>query len=317
MGVSVLIPAFNEERTLQRLLPSLHQAVRLNTQITEIVLVSSPSTDHTQVVCSFEARRNRYVRHVPLTEWKPKYEALVHGASVAQNEWLLVLDADVQVSGETVAALASLAHGKPSIVQARNVPDCMEALLNSSFDNYPILLVWAVLTSLAWHWIRSERPELRWAVSAHCYLCHRAILPHYWPAPLLDDISIGLNCSDLGHIIQYAPHLSVTFRPAQNWGDFCRQKLRNRIGLAQMHRLAPRQIDTLRRTFRSCLSRGDCLSSEFRQRYASVVTFLLALDALLWWLARALQIGGVGAKGKWRSAQSTKQILSKHHATRS
>src|SRR5437762_1879191 len=113
MSVSVLIPAFNEEQTLQRLLPSLHQAVKLNTQITEIVLVSSPSTDHTQVVCSFEAQRNRYVRHAPLTEWRPKYEALVHGASVAQNEWLLVLDADVQVSGETVAALASLTQAKP------------------------------------------------------------------------------------------------------------------------------------------------------------------------------------------------------------
>jgi len=317
MGVSVLVPVLNEERTLQRLLPSLHHAVKLNTQITEIVLVSSPSRDQTQVVCSFEARRNDYVQHIALAEWRPKYEALVCGASVAQNEWLLVLDADVQASGETVAALASLTQATPSIVQVRNVPDCMEAMLDSSSDNCSILLVWALLISLAWHWIRSERAELRWAVSAHCYLCHRDILPRNWPAPLLDDISIGLNCSNLGHIIQYAPHLSVTFRPAQNWGDFCRQKLRNRIGLAQMHRVAPRQIDSLRRAFRSCLFRGDCLGSELRQRYASAVKSLLVLDAFLWSLARALQIGGVGATGRWRSAQSTKQIVNSHHESRS
>jgi|GEM_PF-5770894 glycosyltransferase involved in cell wall biosynthesis len=317
MGVSVLIPAFNEEQTLLRLLPSLHQAVQLNNQITEIVLVSSPSTDRTQPLCAFEKECNRYIQHVQLAQWIPKYKALVHGASVAANEWLLVLDADVQASGHTLAALASLTQPSPGIVQARNVPDCLDAILASALDNASILLVWASLTSLAWHWIRSERPELRWAVSAHCYLCHRKILPTYWPSPLLDDITVGLNCSSLGHIIHYAPHLSVTFRPAQTWRDFCRQKLRNRIGLAQLRRVAPDETDTLRRAFRSCLSRGECLDKEFQRRYAPAVTSLLAIDALLWWFARTLQIVGIGKKGKWRPVRSTKETFSSVSATRS
>lgn len=310
MSVSILIPALNEEQTLLRLLPSLIRAVELNPVITEIVLVSSPSADHTEAICSSESKRRTYVKHLVLMQWMPKFNALTCGAAAANNDWLLVMDADVQASGQTLAALSSLTDCSPGIVQARNVPDCFEAILATRSGNSPALLTWAVLTAMAWHWIRSQRPDLRWAVSAHCYLCHRSVLPTDWPAPLLDDISIGLNCCNQGHMIRYAPELTVVFRPAQTWGDFLQQKLRNRIGLAQMHRVAPGKIESLRHAFRSCLFDGNCLEEGFRQRYASAVTSLLAIDELLWWLATGLDVVGAGSRGRWRAAKSTKECAS-------
>lgn len=307
MSVSILIPALNEEHTLTRLLPYLVQAVELNPCITEVLIVSCPSTDRTTELCSSASHRWNFIKHIASTEWIPKFIALARGSAEANNDWLIIMDADVHASSEMLSALASRATLKPCIVQARNQPDCLEKIRATTSVNVPFELLWAALTSLAWHWIRTNRSDLRWAVSAHCYLCHRSAIPSNCPARFPDDISIGLNCWDHGFPIHYAPEIRVIFRPAQTLGDFLRQKLRNRIALAHMQRLAPDKIEDLRSAFRECLSNRSCLQ-EFCPRSASLaINTLLALDAALWQTAKVLAVAGFGSKGRWRSARSTKQ----------
>ncbi len=306
-SVSILIPALNEEQTLTRLLPFLVQAVELNSCITEVLLVSSPSTDRTAELCSSATRGWSFIKHLALTEWVPKFNVLARGSAEAKNDWLIVMDADVQASCEMLATLASHTSSEPRIVQARNVPDCLERIQATNSENVPIQLLWAALTSLAWHWIRSNRHDLRWAVSAHCYLCHRSVFPTNCPARFPDDMSIGLNCWNSGFPILYAPEIRVIFRPAQTLSDFLRQKLRNRIALAHMRKVAPEKIGDLRSAFRSCLSNGSCVEEFCPRSLSFPIKTLLALDAVLWQTAKVLAIAGFGSRGRWRAAGSTKQ----------
>ncbi len=306
VAVSLLIPALNEERTLNRLLPSALRAVQVGSPINEIVLITSPSIDQTRQICSATAQQWSFVRHILLVSWLPKLHALARGASEATNEWLLLLDADVQVSAETLIALAGHAGSRPGIVQARNVPDALANMQSHRGGNVPTLVLWAVMTSLAWHWVRTQRPDLRWAVAGQCYLCHRSIIPSHSIAVILDDVTIGLNCVRLGFPIQYCPENVVVFKPARRWGDFLRQKLRNRIGLARFHGEVPDRVEALRAAFRKCLQEGSCLEGNLGSHYRTSAKGLLLVDTALWSTARVLAAFGVGATGKWRPAISTK-----------
>ncbi len=307
MRVSVLIPALNEQRTLSRLLPSVIRAAELTPTISEILLLTSPSMDRTEEICSTAARRWGCVKHVAFTSWIPKLHALVRGATEARNEWLLLLDADIQVQPETLGALAAQAGPKPAIVQARNVPDCLDKAQAQGAGDLPTLLIWAVMTSLAWHWVRTHRADLRWAVSGQCYLCHRNIIPAHSRALVSDDVTIGLNCLKYGYPIQYSSENVVVFRPAQRWGDFLRQKLRNRIGLARLREEVPDKIEALRYAFRSCLRSGTCFEGSLPKRYWRSAKTLLFVDAVLWSSAKKLAGFGLGSSGKWRAVKSTKE----------
>jgi 4,4'-diaponeurosporenoate glycosyltransferase len=90
-GLSIIIPARNEEKNLPNLLHSLAaQSVRPG----EIIVVDDASTDHTAEV----ARQNgaRVVHSLPLPEeWRGKTWACHQGAQVAAGQRLMFLDADI------------------------------------------------------------------------------------------------------------------------------------------------------------------------------------------------------------------------------
>jgi len=94
--VSVLIPARNEEKTLQQLLPVLQQQSYLPI---EIIVYDDDSTDATwHVIHKFAASNNRIkgVKGEPLPNgWLGKNHACYQLAKHAKGDYLLFLDADV------------------------------------------------------------------------------------------------------------------------------------------------------------------------------------------------------------------------------
>ncbi len=94
--LSIIIPARNEELRLRPLLKSLNEQQFQNF---EVLVVDDGSTDETaQVAKSFGAR---VLKSELLENMQPgKANACAYGAHFATGEWILFLDADIQLVGE-------------------------------------------------------------------------------------------------------------------------------------------------------------------------------------------------------------------------
>ncbi len=96
-GVSVIIPARNEEANLPRVLESL---VRQDYPLFEIVVVDDASTDSTAAIVGRYA--NPGVRLIPIkgppANWTGKNFACWQGAKESIYPWLLFLDADTELA---------------------------------------------------------------------------------------------------------------------------------------------------------------------------------------------------------------------------
>lgn len=94
--LSIIIPARNEALRLPPLLQSL-QVQRW--QHFEVIVVDDSSSDHTAAVARAHGAKVLTCKQVG--QMKPgKSNACAYGAQFAQGEWLLFLDADVQLTGE-------------------------------------------------------------------------------------------------------------------------------------------------------------------------------------------------------------------------
>ncbi len=101
--VSVIIPARNEERNIERVIGSLAGQERLQ----EIIAVDDASTDRTAEILQHlrdEISFLRVIHNEGLPEgWTGKTYACAVGAAQAQGEWLLFTDADTEHSSGSVA----------------------------------------------------------------------------------------------------------------------------------------------------------------------------------------------------------------------
>lgn len=98
--VTLVIPAFNEERNIARVLQPVAQAVKENI-VDEVIVVDDGSKDKTcEVVGHFGYKK------ICLTENSGKGAAIKAGVDVAKNEIILIIDADL--NGLTVEHIKKL-----------------------------------------------------------------------------------------------------------------------------------------------------------------------------------------------------------------
>jgi cellulose synthase/poly-beta-1,6-N-acetylglucosamine synthase-like glycosyltransferase/peptidoglycan/xylan/chitin deacetylase (PgdA/CDA1 family)/spore germination protein YaaH len=102
LAVSVLIPAYNEERVIER---SVAQVLQSKNARVEVIVIDDGSRDRTSAIVTEAFGKNDRVRLLTI-ENGGKARALNCGLELATSEILIALDADTQFEPETIARLA-------------------------------------------------------------------------------------------------------------------------------------------------------------------------------------------------------------------
>ena len=127
--LSVIIPACNEEDTLEEALQSL---LRLEYPDLEIILINDRSTDKTGEIIEMLGGKDPRVLILHIAQlpegWLGKVHALHQGVQKASGDWLLFTDADVHFSRDILERAISYA-------QVKNV-DHLALLPNMSSSNF-------------------------------------------------------------------------------------------------------------------------------------------------------------------------------------
>ncbi len=103
--ISVVIPAFNEQESLEKFYPRLLASLKKLDKSYEIIFVDDGSTDSTLPILKKIALRDKNVRIFSFRINQGKAEALTLGFQEAKGELVVTLDADLQDRPEEISKL--------------------------------------------------------------------------------------------------------------------------------------------------------------------------------------------------------------------
>lgn len=107
--VSIIVPACNEEDTIE---PALRSLLDLTYANFEIIVINDRSSDRTGEIIRRVKQEHPHLRTLEITElpegWLGKNHALHRGAEIAAGEYLLFTDADIVFEPSTLARAMSL-----------------------------------------------------------------------------------------------------------------------------------------------------------------------------------------------------------------
>lgn len=98
LTLSVVVPAYNEEKNISEAVSAIRAELKALNICHEIILVDDGSYDQTGTIMrELSAAAPETVRYLGLTENRGKGAALASGFALAKMEWLLMMDADLQI----------------------------------------------------------------------------------------------------------------------------------------------------------------------------------------------------------------------------
>lgn len=113
-AVSVVVPAYNEEHTIGRQIQAIERVMTETARPYELIIVDDGSTDGT--AREVEQHGARLIR---LPYNRGYGAALKAGLSAAQNEWIVITDADGTYPSEAIPAMLERAPDYDMVVGAR------------------------------------------------------------------------------------------------------------------------------------------------------------------------------------------------------
>jgi len=124
VNLSVVIPAYNEENTIEATLYNINEYFEKQNIIFEIVVVDDGSCDETSSKVKSIAKKLNSVKLVSYKENKGKGEAISQGVLVAKGEFILFSDADLSTPiSEIEKFMPYLANGYDIVIGSRRVMD--------------------------------------------------------------------------------------------------------------------------------------------------------------------------------------------------
>jgi hypothetical protein len=244
-AVTVVVPARSDEPSLPLTLPAIVRAARAVEVPTEVLLAVTivPGAPMPTLVLEPQVR-------VVAVAQRGKVAALHAAVRKARGELLVLVDADVLPAATAfrlvleplLAGDADVCGGRPRISPRPGAGRVARQLER-----------WNATTLEAWHLLRAAHPGQRWALSGALYALRRDLYPATVLAPLVDDISIGLQALEAGGRFAYAPGAVVYVLASTSYWEWIRRKAHTYRSVARLRRLRPIEVDDLEAAFRRCL----------------------------------------------------------------
>lgn len=116
MKLSIVIPVFNEEESLEVLFKELISVLKKMGENFEVIFVDDGSTDRSLSILTQLAKENRAVRLISFRRNLGKAEALMAGFQSASGENIVTLDADLQDQPSEIPMLIKKLNGGVDVV---------------------------------------------------------------------------------------------------------------------------------------------------------------------------------------------------------
>ncbi|MDY6916184.1 MAG: glycosyltransferase [Candidatus Cloacimonadota bacterium] len=216
LNCSIGVIVYNEAANISNLLQALLAQKLKTTQIKEIIVVSSASSDGTdQIVQEFRKKDERI---------KLISENQRHGKSAAINKFIAAASSDILiiVSGDTIPAentvekmVAPFQNKNVGMTGGRPVPQNDD----SNFLGYAVNLLWRMH-----HKMSLRRPKLGEMVA------FRKVFQQIPPESAVDEASIEAKVKDKGLKKIYIPSAIIHNKGPENLADFIKQRRRIAAG---------------------------------------------------------------------------------------
>jgi len=111
MKISIVIPAYNEEENIQRLLRGVHIVFRKNKYSGDIVVVNDCSTDKTLEICTKLKKEIKNLKIVTHKKRSGKTAAILSGLKIIKSKYMIMIDADYQYDPRDIPKIAKKLNG--------------------------------------------------------------------------------------------------------------------------------------------------------------------------------------------------------------
>jgi glycosyltransferase involved in cell wall biosynthesis len=108
MDISIVIPLYNEEESLEELIVWIVRVMDENSFSYEIVLVDDGSTDNSWIGIEQLTEQNKYIKAVRFRKNYGKSAALFTGFKVSEGEVIITMDADMQDVPDEIPGLYNM-----------------------------------------------------------------------------------------------------------------------------------------------------------------------------------------------------------------
>jgi polyisoprenyl-phosphate glycosyltransferase len=119
MYLSIVSPVYRAEEIVEQLVSEIHQAVSEITDAYEIVLVEDGSPDRSWDVIQKICEHDTKVKGVKLSRNFGQHAAITAGLEIAQGEWIVVMDCDLQDRPDEIPHLLAKANKGYELVFAQ------------------------------------------------------------------------------------------------------------------------------------------------------------------------------------------------------
>ncbi len=201
-NISIVIPAFNEEKRIGRTLDLTVAWAKSNGHICEVLVVDDGSTDGTSRVVSNVARVEPIVSLITCTKNRGKGAAVRRGMDEAIGEYVLFMDADFATPLDEIPKLLSgVCSGADIAIGSRKLPGCASDVAQPCFRRWMGDILNRVVRSVFFNDIRDTQCGFKlFRRSAAREIFRRQVINGY-----AFDIEILWLARILGYVIEEVP----------------------------------------------------------------------------------------------------------------